>query len=283
MAGHLMVLNPKRKRRRKMSALQRKYFGNRRRKRKSRAGTVIIATSNPKGRTMAKRRRRHRRRFSSNPKRRRFLANPRRHHRRRHHHRRHFRSNPIFVKRRRFRRNPVEDGIMGALVPAGIGAVGAVGVDVILGNLPLPATLRAGWPLAFARIGAALLLGAAFGAAAGEEFGNTVAAGGIVVTMYQLLKGAVIQTMPNVRMARYRPMGRYLGRAFRSAGAMNRVPRFRLRGLGLHPGVGPTRLAPHRLAAIRRRRHFRGLGYIGPARTVSGMGRYLGQTRNARR
>ena len=78
----------------------------------------------------------------SNPKRRSAVAKKRRRHRGRK--ARRFHSNP----RRRFRRNPIEGSassfLSGTMLPAAVGAAGAIGVDLLIGNLPLSANLKSG-------------------------------------------------------------------------------------------------------------------------------------------
>lgn len=277
MAGHLMILNPKRARRsrkrrsggrRKMTAKQLRYFGPRRSRKTThrRRRTVLVATANPR------RRRRHLRRH-------RFASNPRR----RHH--------------RRFRRNPVPFNMSGflngALVPAAIGAVGAIGVDWVIGTGLIPATFTTGAMLPIVRIAAALLVGAGVGALAGAEYGEFAAAGGMVVTIYGLSKTYLQQNMPSLQLARYRPMGRYMGRymgarKFRRLGfvrrpGMGRVIR-RVRGVGLPLLNGWGGAQPNKFRVTRGGQMFSGqlglrrkrLGYIGPAKTL---GRYMGRNR----
>jgi len=268
----LMLPNPRRSRKarkapRKMSALQRKYFGRRRgrKARKARVGrrkkpareVAIIVQKNPRSKMARKTRRRRR------STKRRFARNPR-------------------MARRRFRRNPIDGGVIQqSLIAASIGAGGALLVDLAVGNL-VPASLKtSAISLGLVRLGGALLVGMAAGMATGDDaFGEEAAAGAITVTVYQMIKNYLTTNYPNVKLARYVPVGRYLGRARgrrrlgfvrrnRRLGAVRRR-RMMLKGLGVRrQGVprlnGVTRMRVPRTGAGR-------LGYIGPARTL---GRYM--------
>lgn len=275
MVGQLMVLgNPKKKKRkaRRMSALQRKYFGKRkgkkRKARRSKGETVIIATSNPRRHHVKKRRRRRTIRARTNPRKRRYI---------------------------RARRNPRILGggaggfLSNSLIPAAVGAAGAIAVDLAIGNLTfLPASMKSGAGLPITRIGLSLLAGMAVGAIAGEEYGEQAAAGGMIVALYALAKNYMTTKMPNVRMARYMPLNRYLGARRRRMGfirrrlgAMPPAQRVRairamkgMRGFRRRMGVPALNGAP--FTKMRVGRSGKSLGYIGPART---MGRYMNNGR----
>lgn len=277
MAGLVTILgNPKRKKRRKMSALQRKYFGKGR-KRKARTGkkrrrkgeVVIVATSNPRRKSVARKRRRSGRR---KVRRIRARANPiRRRSRRRSRSRRFIRA----------RRNPrmLKGGPVGFLtntmVPAAVGAAGAIGVDLLIGNLSfIPQNWKQGNLLPVTQIGLSLGIGAAGSMVLGSEYGEQLAAGGIIVSLYTLAKSFVRSKFPNIQMARYVPMNRYLaampmrrnrrmGFIMRRRRLGNLPPNFKMRTImrgAAIPGVNAGA------------RNGGGMGYIGPART---MGRYL--------
>jgi hypothetical protein len=222
MVGHLMVLNPRgrksagrKKRHRKMTAKQLRYFGPKKsRKAKKAKAKVVIIESNPKRkRRNAVAKKRHRTRATAKT-RRRFRSNPR-------------------AARRRFRRNPIGSGaagfLGGTLMPAAIGAGGALAVDLAIGNLPLPASMKTGAMLPMVRIAAALGVGMLVGMAGGEEAGSEAAAGGIIVTVYSLMKNYMATSMPSVRMARYVSMGAIVRRRRRMA----RMARYvKMNGLG---------------------------------------------------
>lgn len=262
----LMILNPKARRRRstrspsrrrrKMTAKQLKFFGPRKtRKAKKSSGSkkpkVVIVETNPRRAHVAKRKRR------SGGKRRRSL-------------RRMFKTNP---RRRRFRRNPIE-GVSNfasdSFGPAAIGALGAVGTDILLGYLPVPVGMRSGVGSTLMRIIGALGVGWIVSATTkSERYGAEAAAGGMVVALYTLFRPMIAQSIP-LRMARYVPMGR-MGRMGRM-GMRRYVP---LRGLaGPRTGFSPPngrRLALKGMGAGRRRRVRRMGAYVNPARTATGM------------
>jgi len=264
-----MLLNPRRRRRvRKMSALQRKYFGKRRGKRRAKE-TVIVATGNP-------RRRRHK------AKRRTFRRNPRR----RAVARRSFRRNPI-RHRRHFRRNPTGLGgfLSGSLIPAAIGAGGAIAVDLLVSNAPLPQTLRQGTVTpAVVRVAASLLIGFGVALVGGEGMGANAAAGGMIVTIYNLVRNYMQQNMPNVKMNRYLSGRSRMGFVRRGVGFNGRrglgaVRRRRLLRLqGVRP-IGVPRLRGYagnttKFRVMRSAGGNQRMGYTGPAPTL---GRYMSQ------
>jgi hypothetical protein len=256
MAG-LMILNPKRRRkakaagtgrrRRKMTAKQLRYFGPRKSrkaaapKRKRRAATsqpgkVVIIESNPKGASVARKRK------GSG--------------KRRHHRRKNFLSNP--KRRRRFRRNPRIPGASifnNAIVPGMIGAAGALGVDVLMASVPMPAQFKQGAFVPVVKIGVALLIGMAVGAMSNREAGEEAAAGGVIVTLYGLARNFMMTRLPSVPLGRYVPM----------------------RGMGWRGGRGMKRYVP--LKGFRQPRPMlppngqrpAGLGYIQPARIAIGV------------
>lgn len=257
-ASSLMLLNPRggrrarkssergTKRRRKMTAKQLRYFGPRRHRaaagRKRAKPEVVIVSQNPRRAKVAKRKRSRRRvkRFNSNPRR----------------------------TRRTYRRNPIEGTasgfLSGTLVPAAIGALGAIGVDMAIGNLPLPASMKTGTMLTVTRIGAALGMGFLVGMAMGEDAGSEAAAGGIIVTLYSVAKTYLSTNMPNVKMARYVPLAiirrrRRMARYVRLNGMGNVVLR-RRRMNGMGNAQRPNAQMP-------KRGHLKGMGYANPART----------------
>ena len=258
-ASSLMLLNPRRagkssargsKRRRKMTAKQLRYFGPRRRKSAARGARrskpeVVIVSQNPKRRAPVAKRKRHRRTKRT------FNRNPRR-------------------IRRHFRRNPIEGTatgfLSGTLIPAAIGAVGAIGVDLAIGNLPLPATMKTGTMLTVTRIGAALGMGFLVGMVMGEDAGSEAAAGGIIVTLYGVAKTYMQAHMPSVKMARYVPLAIIRRR--------RRMARYvRLNGMGNGRVVVRRRRALNRVQRPNQQmprgtvRQLKGMGFVNPART----------------
>lgn len=181
--AEMLLINPRRKRRagvrrmrrnpRRMSALQRQYFGggrrNPRRRRRSRPAMTTMA------------------------------RNPRRRYRR------------ARAAIRRFRRNPRGMGgnfnlshiMRDMLVPAGIGAAGALALDLAWGNLPIPASLQTGTLAPVARIAGAVLIGIAVGMVAGKRNGAYATVGAMTVTLADLAKNWVASSYPAVSLGGY--------------------------------------------------------------------------------
>jgi hypothetical protein len=98
----------------------------------------------------------------------------------------------VRTRRRARRSNPSMPGFvrdaMNALVPSAIGGAGALGVDVAMAVLPLPAMFTTGPAKPVARIAAAVAVGALAGMAVNRRVGSQVMAGGITVVMYDTIK-----------------------------------------------------------------------------------------------
>lgn len=173
MPGELLLINPRRKRRtrRKMSALQRRYFGKRRR--------TTRVRRNPRRRSVAA--------LAVNTPVRRSKRRSRR-------------SGRIRRTYSRVRNSGVVRGLGGfamqKVLPAGIGAAGALAVDMAWANLPLPSFLQTGPAAPIARIGLAVGVGYVAGWVAGKKFGQEAMNGAIVVTLYDLLKTQLSATWP---------------------------------------------------------------------------------------
>lgn len=184
MVGIMTVMNPRARKRRKMTAKQLQYFGPKRKRRAK--SKVILVTGNPKRKrrsaaTVARKRRRVVHRVKRNPVRR-------------------FRRNPI----------PMIGGMGATLMPAAIGAAGAVGVDWLLANVPIPQNLKTQTLLPLWRIGGAFAVGYLVSMVAGRKAGATATAGGIVVAAYAVARQLLAANVPGVQLARYVPMGRYM-------------------------------------------------------------------------
>lgn len=181
--SELMLVNPRRKRRRTP--------------RRNRLGEFV--RKNPR-RSHTKRRRHHRVEHArANPRRHhrhvtRLRSNPRRHHRRR----THLRRNP-----RRMGMGSLRSFMNSTLVPAGVGALGALGVDVMIGYAAphLPASLQSGMMLDLVKIAGAVGVGYVAGMVAGRKFGEEAMAGAITVTIYDIVKGYVKGAMPSLPLS----------------------------------------------------------------------------------
>lgn len=176
MAELMLVGNPRRKRR----------VHHRRRK----------AAANP----VRRRRRTHRRRRTA------LLAAPRTHRRRaRVHHRRRA------TRRRSYARNPrrsmgklnIRNFLNDTLLPAGVGAIGALGADLVIGYAGsyLPASLQSGVGATVAKLGGAIAVGYVAGMTMGRKFGEQAMTGAVVVTMYDLFKSYATAAMPTLPLA----------------------------------------------------------------------------------
>ena len=103
----------------------------------------------------------------------------------------------------RYRRpNPVGgffgDFIQGALMPAAIGGAGALGLDVVMGVLPLPEQLKSGPLRPVTRIAGAVALGAVASMITDRKTAEQIAAGALVVVLYDTMKGFLARTGVNI-------------------------------------------------------------------------------------
>ena len=106
--------------------------------------------------------------------------------------------NPRVRHRRRYRRNPMGLPSLGSitsqLTAAGIGAAGAIGLNVALSFIPLPDALKTGYVRHGVRLASALVLSMLAKKFLGAKpWINTATAGALTVIVYDIGK-AVIQT-----------------------------------------------------------------------------------------
>ncbi len=101
---------------------------------------------------------------------------------------------------RRSRRSINRPGgfVRGTLAPAAVGGMGALGVDLMLGFLPLPAAVQTGALKPFVRIGAAVALGMIASKIANKRLGEQVTAGALTVVLYDTIKGGVRSVLPDL-------------------------------------------------------------------------------------
>lgn len=183
----LFVVNPS-PRRHKISTVKRKpAMAKRRRARRTRQ--VAVFNSNPV------RRRRRRRSVAT------YRANPIRRRRR--------------IARASYRRNPSRRrlaGIGGSLgkmiLPAmGIG-LGAVGSEMVMGYLPLPANLKTGVMRHITKGGVSIALGLLIGKVLKmPTLGKAFAAGGIAIATHDAVKEAITRGGPGIKFGEYLPRG----------------------------------------------------------------------------
>jgi hypothetical protein len=161
-------------------------------RRKRRTSQVAIFRANP-----APRRRRRTR-----SRRRSFAVNPAPRRRRR------------VTRTRRFARNPSRRRSMGVpnfakmLFPAiGIGA-GAVGAEIIMGYLPIPANFKTGVlrhvTKGVVAVSAGMLIGKVLRQ---KRLGNFIALGGVVIAAHDALKEVITSRMPAIPFGYYSPAG----------------------------------------------------------------------------
>jgi hypothetical protein len=192
--AELMLINPRKRRRkskskavrknprkrRTMTALQRKYFGNRKHKR------------NP---TVAKKSSKRRRRYAVTAK-----------------------------KSRRYRRNPsggrfnMQTFSRNTLMPSAIGAAGALGLDILMGFLPLPPAMKVGPMRTVIKIVGAVGVGMLAGTFVKRSTAEQIAAGAITVALYDTLKGVVQTAMPTLSLGEADVFSEYPSLAYANAG-----------------------------------------------------------------
>lgn len=88
------------------------------------------------------------------------------------------------------RKNPISF-ISETLVPSAIGGAGALGLDILFGVLPLPATLKASPFFPAVKVAGAIGLGMLAGQVVSKKTAGQIAAGAITVTLYNVAKAAL--------------------------------------------------------------------------------------------
>lgn len=93
-------------------------------------------------------------------------------------------------------------GITRQLVPAAIGGVGAIGLDIALSYLQphLPASLQTGYLKTGVKIAGAIGLGMVAGKVLGGEKGRAVTMGALTVVLYGAIRDAVKQMAPTLNL-----------------------------------------------------------------------------------
>jgi hypothetical protein len=122
-------------------------------------------------------------------------------------------------RRRSFRRrNPISlrgftpGNLMGQVTAAIPGAVGALGLDVALGFLPIPVTWKAGIPGYLTKIVGAVGLGMIAGYVVNQATAAKMTTGALTVMFHGILRELVATNMPGV------PLGMYLQPGFAGVG-----------------------------------------------------------------
>lgn len=111
------------------------------------------------------------------------------------------------VRRRGYRRNPVNFNIMNfmqdTLMPSAVGAVGALGVDLTLGLLPLPDTLKTGPMRPLVKGLGAIGIGFVANMVATRQMAEQVTAGGLTVVLYDAMKTFMQTQFPALPLGEY--------------------------------------------------------------------------------
>lgn len=111
-----------------------------------------------------------------------------------------------FIAKRRYKRNPsggfsTKNFMGNTLMPSAIGAAGALGIDVIMGYLPIPVQFKTGPMRAVVKVAGAAAIGFAASKFMKRETANQIAAGAITVAMYDVFKGFLQQAMPTIPLS----------------------------------------------------------------------------------
>lgn len=113
------------------------------------------------------------------------------------------------------RRNPtggfVRDA-MAVIIPSAVGGAGALGLDVLLGVLPLPDAMKMGPMRPVVRVAGAIGLGMLVGMVASKQTATQVASGAMTVVLYDTIKGFLARTgvkIPGIAMYEIPGIGMY--------------------------------------------------------------------------
>lgn len=191
--AELMLINPRKRRRkvkktsakrrgkrRTMSALQRKYFG----KRKPKRNHAVAKKSRKRSKKVSSRRYRG------------------------------YRHNPS----RGLGKFSVQGFTKNTLMPSAVGAAGALGLDILIGFLPLPPALKTGPMRSVVRLVGAVGIGIVAGMVVKKETAAQIAAGAVTVTLYDTLKGFVQTAMPTLQLGETDIFEEYPSLAYAGAG-----------------------------------------------------------------
>ena len=103
---------------------------------------------------------------------------------------------------RRYRRNPIKFSpgqfMQQTLMPSAIGAGGALGLDILMGFLPLPAAMKTGPMRPVIKLVGAVGIGMLAGMLTNRKTAEQITAGAVTVVLYDTLKGFVQKAVPNI-------------------------------------------------------------------------------------
>jgi len=113
------------------------------------------------------------------------------------------RRNPIRMHRRRRRRNPLGlnfNSIKSQVMDSAIGAGGAVVLDIALGYLPVPASLKTGTAAPLVKGAAAIVMGMLASKVVGSGVAHKMAGGALTVMLHGIIKRTAGTMLPSVQM-----------------------------------------------------------------------------------
>lgn len=125
-----------------------------------------------------------------------------------------FKRNPT---RRKYKRNPDKFSMQGfiknSLTPSALGAGGALGLDIVLGMLPLPAMLKTDTMRPIVRVAGAIGIGMIGSMVAGRRMGESIGSGALTVVLYDELKKFVTKMAPTLKLGDEYPTMEYVNPA----------------------------------------------------------------------
>jgi hypothetical protein len=184
---------------------------------------IVNPSRRRKAKASAPKRRKASTRRKATPKKVTYMANPvRRRRRRRSTARATYRRNPIAMRparrrrkavtRARYRRNPARVSraagkgsiaIMPMILPSLMIGAGAVGAELVMGYLPLPAMFKTGALRHITKAVVSVAGGWAIAKYANKQAGEAFAAGGIAISAHDMIKETLTRVMPGLQFGGY--------------------------------------------------------------------------------
>lgn len=122
--------------------------------------------------------------------------------------------NPRTLPQRKRRRNPMKTyratsyrrskkpGLLtGTILPAGIAATGALGLDILYGLIPLPETIKTGQLRHVVKGAAAIGLGMVAGMVVNKSTARAMSQGALTVVLHEAMKELTERFIPNLAMS----------------------------------------------------------------------------------
>lgn len=122
--------------------------------------------------------------------------------------RRSYRRRSYRPKRRHYRRNPIKMGGMGGLVsdnliPAAVGATGALALDILYGIIPLPENIKMGNLRHAVKGAAAIGMGMLAGMVVNKSMAKSLTNGALTVVLHQAMAELTQKFLPNLTLGEY--------------------------------------------------------------------------------